>query len=176
MLKVQSQLEALVQPAVETAGYRLVRFRVMGGQRKTLQVMAERADGQMAVEDCTALSRALSEVLEAADPIEGDYVLEVSSPGIDRPLTSLEDFARFAGHEARIELAAGIEGRKRFRGILAGTENNDVLMDVKDEKETSRMHFAFSSIAEAKLMLTDKLIQESLKAKDLKHAGAHAPH
>jgi ribosome maturation factor RimP len=172
----QTHLESLVAPAVEAAGYRLVRFRVMGAKRKTLQVMAERSDGQMAVEDCTALSRRLSEVLEAADPIEGEYVLEVSSPGIDRPLTSLEDFSRFAGHEARIELAADIAGRKRFRGILAGIENGDVLMDVKDEKDTSRMRFGFSSIAEAKLVLTDKLIQESLKAKDLKREGANAPH
>jgi ribosome maturation factor RimP len=170
------QLESLVVSVVEQAGYRLVRFRVVGGKRKTLQVMAERADGSMAVEDCTRLSRALSEVLEAADPIEGDYVLEVSSPGIDRPLTSLDDFSRFAGHEARIELKTDMEGRRRFRGNLAGVENGHVVMDVKGEKETSRVRFAFADIAEAKLVLTDRLIQESLKAKDLKHQGAKAPH
>ncbi len=169
-------LESLVATAVERAGYRLVRFRVMGGKRKTLQVMAEHADGGMAVEDCTRLSRALSEVLEAANPIEGDYMLEVSSPGIDRPLTSLEDFSRFAGHEVRIELNTDRDGRRRFRGVLIGVENDRVIMDVNGEKEVSRMNFAFSNIADAKLVLTDRLIQESLKAKDLKHAGAKAPH
>lgn len=165
-MNAPSNLEALVVPAVEAAGYRLVRFRVMGTKRKTLQVMAERVDGQMAVEDCTQLSRALSEVLEAADPIEGDYVLEVSSPGIDRPLTRLEDFTRFAGHEARLELKTGLDGRKRFRGLLAGVENNDIVMDVTDDKGTKRMRFAFGDIAEAKLVLTDRLIQEDLKARE----------
>ena len=159
-------LEALVVPAVEAAGYRLVRFRVMGGSRKTLQVMAERPDGRMAVEDCTKLSHALSEVLEAADPIEGDYVLEVSSPGIDRPLTRQEDFARFAGHEARLELKMPADGRKRFRGHLIGIENGDIVMDVMDIKETKRMRFSFGTIAEAKLVLTEKLIQEDLKSKE----------
>src|SRR5580765_8051880 len=98
-LNGSNHLETLVLPAVQAAGYRLVRFRLMGGKRKTLQVMAERPDGSMDVEDCASLSRTLSEVLEATDPIGDEYVLEVSSPGIDRPLTALDDFARFAGHE-----------------------------------------------------------------------------
>lgn len=170
-MNVQSQLEAIVGPAVEAAGYRLVRFRVMGGARKTLQVMAERADGHMAVEDCAELSRRLSELLEAADPIEGEYVLEVSSPGIDRPLTRLDDFARFAGHEARLELKGGMEGRKRFRGRLIGIEGADVLMDVADVKETHRMRFVFGDIAEAKLVLTDRLIHEDLKSKEAAKAA-----
>jgi ribosome maturation factor RimP len=170
-LNVQTQLEALVEPAVEAAGYKLVRFRVMGGQRKTLQVMAERPDGQMDVEDCAELSRTLSEVLEAADPIESDYVLEVSSPGIDRPLTRLEDFARFAGHEARLELKSGLEGRKRFRGRLIGTENTDVVMDVADVKGTNRIRFTFADIADAKLVLTDRLIQEDLKTREAARAA-----
>jgi ribosome maturation factor RimP len=167
-------LESLVVPVVEQAGYRLVRFRVMGGNRKTLQVMVERADGGMAIEDCTRLSRALSEVLEAADPIEGDYVLEVSSPGIDRPLTTLDDFSRFAGHEARIELKTDLDGRRRFRGNLIGVEKDCLMIDVKGEKVVSRLRFAFANIAEAKLVLTDRLIQAGLKAKDLKHQGAKA--
>jgi ribosome maturation factor RimP len=165
-------LESLVAPAVEAAGYRLVRFRVMGGKRKTLQIMAERTDGQMAVEDCARLSRALSDVLEAADPIEGEYVLEVSSPGIDRPLTRPEDFLRFADHEARIELKTGQEGRKRFHGRLIGVEHDAVVMEVADEKEKRLQRFSFHDIADAKLVLTDHLIQESLKAK----GGAKAPH
>jgi ribosome maturation factor RimP len=128
----------------------------------------------MAIEDCTRLSRALSEVLEAADPIEGDYVLEVSSPGIDRPLTTLDDFSRFAGHEARIELKTDLDGRRRFRGNLIGVEKDCLMIDVKGEKVVSRLRFAFANIAEAKLVLTDRLIQAGLKAKDLKHQGAKA--
>ena len=171
-LNSSNYLETLLAPAVEAAGYRLVRLRLMGGKRKTLQVMAERPDGQMDVEDCATLSRSLSEVLEAADPISDEYVLEVSSPGIDRPLTAREDFSRFAGHEARVELAHGIDGRRRFKGLLIGLEGDDILMDVTDEKDTRRVQFPYADIAEAKLLLTDRLIQESLKARELKEAKA----
>ena len=163
---------ALLVPAVNAAGYRLVRLRLMGGKRKTLQILAERPDGQMDVEDCARLSRTLSEVLEAADPIAEEYVLEVSSPGIDRPLTAPEDFRRFAGHDARVELVQGIEGRRRFKGKLIGLEGSDVLMDVADEKETRSVRFSYSDISEAKLVLTDRLIQESLKARELREAKA----
>ena len=165
-------MEALLVPAVNAAGYRLVRLRLMGGKRKTLQILAERPDGQMDVEDCARLSRTLSEVLEAADPIADEYVLEVSSPGIDRPLTAPDDFKRFAGHDARVELVHGIEGRRRFKGRLMGIEGGDVLMDVADEKETRSVRFSYSDIAEAKLVLTDRLIQESLKARKLREAKA----
>ena len=168
----RSLLDALVAPAVEAAGYRLVRLRLMGGKKKTLQVMAERPDGGMDVDDCTLLSRTLSEVLEAADPIAEEYVLEVSSPGIDRPLTALEDFARFAGHEARVELARGLDGRRRFRGVLIGAEGSGVVMDVRDEKEVRRVTFEFSDIEDAKLVLTDQLIQESLRAQEARTAKA----
>jgi ribosome maturation factor RimP len=171
-LSGQNALDSLIAPAVEAAGYRLVRLRVKGAARKTLQVMAERPDGQMDVDDCAALSRALSEVLEAADPISDEYVLEVSSPGIDRPLTAQSDFARFAGHEARVEMTDGLEGRKRFKGVLAGLVENDVLMDVSDEGETRRVRLRASDIAEAKLVLTDRLIRESLKARESKEAKA----
>ena len=165
-------LETLLVPAVEAAGYRLVRLRLMGGKRKTLQVMAERQDGQMDVDDCARLSRSISEVLEAADPISEEYVLEVSSPGIDRPLTSREDFVRFAGHEARVELAHGLDGRRRFKGMLIGVEGDDVLLDVTGEGDTQCLRLPFDDIAEAKLLLTDRLIQESLKARDLREAKA----
>jgi ribosome maturation factor RimP len=165
-------LETLLVPAVEAAGYRLVRLRLMGGKRKVLQVMAERQDGQMDVDDCARLSRSISEVLEAADPISEEYVLEVSSPGIDRPLTARQDFVRFAGHEARVELAHGLEGRRRFKGMLIGVEGEDVLLEVTGEKETQRLRLPFDDIAEAKLLLTDRLIQESLKARELKVAKA----
>jgi len=155
---------------VHAQGYRLVRLRLMGGKRKTLQILAERPDGQMDVEDCARLSRALSEVLEAADPISEEYVLEVSSPGIDRPLTAPEDFTRFAGHEARVELTRGLDGRRRFKGLLIGLEGNDVVMDATDLNETRRVRFPFSDVAEAKLVLTDRLIQESLKAREQREA------
>jgi len=160
----------LLAPAVQAQGYRLVRLRVMGGKRKTLQILAERPDGQMDVEDCARLSRAISEVLEAADPISEEYVLEVSSPGIDRPLTAAEDFARFAGHEARVELAHGLEGRRRFKGLLIGLDGADVVMDVTEANETRRVRFPFADIDEAKLVLTDRLIRESLNAREIREA------
>ena len=144
---------------MEAAGFRLVRLRLMGGEHKTLQVMAEREDGRMNVEDCATLSHALLDFLEREDPIEGDFELEVSSPGIDRPLTRLTDFARWSGHEAKIELAAPQDGRKRLRATLLGLDGNDVAVDAAGE----RLKFPFRAIAEAKLVLTDKLIQEIRK-------------
>jgi ribosome maturation factor RimP len=162
----------LLAPAVQAQGYRLVRLRLSGGQRKTLQILAERPDGQMDVEDCTKLSRALSDVLEAADPISEEYVLEVSSPGIDRPLTAAEDFARFAGHDARVELMRGVDGRRRFKGLLVGLDGADVVMDVTDANEIRRVRFPFADIDEAKLVLTDRLIRESLQAREKREAKA----
>jgi ribosome maturation factor RimP len=157
-----SHLEPIIEPAVEAAGFRLVRLRMMGGKTKTLQIMAERPDGSMNVEDCAALSRALSDFLDAEDPIEGEYHLEVSSPGIDRPLTRLTDFARWSGHEAKIELTQPDEnGRKRFKGLLLGLDGSDILVQV----DGARRALSFRSIAEAKLVLTDKLIAEDLKGR-----------
>jgi len=158
-----SDLETLIEPVVAAAGFRLVRLRLMGGKVKTLQVMAERPDGSMNVDDCAELSRALSDFLEAEDPIEGDYNLEVSSPGIDRPLTRITDYARWAGHEAKLELhAPDADGRKRFKGTLLGLDGNDVVLETNGE----RIAIAFGAIADAKLILTDKLIQEDLKARE----------
>ena len=156
-----AQLEPIIAPAVEAAGFRLVRLRLMGGHIKTLQIMAERADGTMNVADCATLSRFLLEFLEKENPLEGDFELEVSSPGIDRPLTRLMDFARWSGHEAKIELHTPIEGRKRFRGTLLGLEGNDVVVQTQD----SRVSLPFAQIAEAKLVLSDALIAEDLKAR-----------
>jgi ribosome maturation factor RimP len=171
ILSAMSQLEPVIVPAIEAAGYRLVRLRLIGGKTKTLQIMAERPDGNMDVEDCARLSRALSDFLDREDPIEGEYVLEVSSPGIDRPLTRLTDFSRWSGHEAKLELnAPDATGRKRFKGMLLGLDGNDVVIDV----EGQRLKFPFRSVAEAKLVLTDKLIQEDLKARKHSAAGASA--
>ena len=156
-----SHLEPILAPVIEAAGFRLVRLRLMGGKTKTLQIMAERPDGTMNVEDCAVRSHALLDFIEAENPIEGDYELEVSSPGIDRPLTRLMDFARYAGHEAKFELAAPLDGRMRFRGKLLGLDGNDVTM----ETQGARVSFPFRGIAEAKLVLTDELIAEDLKAR-----------
>lgn len=161
ILTAMSHLEPILTPAIEAAGYRLVRLRLMGGKTKTLQIMAERPDGTMNVEDCATLARALLDFMEADDPLEGDYELEVSSPGIDRPLTRLMDYSRYAGHEAKLELLAPLDGRKRFRGTVLGLDGSDVVM----ETQGARFKFPFKGIAEAKLVLTDKLIQEDLKAR-----------
>ena len=158
-----SHLEDLIEPVVEAAGFRLVRLRLMGGKGKTLQVMAERPDGSLNVDDCAELSHALSDFLDAEDPIPGDYNLEVSSPGIDRPLTRITDYARWSGHEAKLELhAPDASGRKRFRGTLLGLDGNAVVLETGGE----RIAIPFSAIADAKLVLTDKLIQEDLKARE----------
>lgn len=153
----------LAAPVAETLGLEIVRVRVMGGKRQTVQIMAEREDGTMEVADCARLSRALSDVFEAADPIKGEYDLEVSSPGIDRPLTTLAHFARWEGFEAKIELDRLVENRKRFRGTLAGVEDGNVLIDLEGEEDTAVLPFDW--IAEAKLVLTDELMAESLKGR-----------
>jgi ribosome maturation factor RimP len=149
----------LLDPVAEAAGYEIVRLRLMGGEHaRRLQIMAERpSDGDMNVEDCARLSRALSEIMDAADPITGEYTLEVSSPGVDRPLTRLKDFATFEGYEARLELDRVAEGRKRFKGLLAGVDDGQVAIDLEGEEETALVPFAW--VVEAKLVLTDQLMK-----------------
>jgi len=147
----------LLDPVAEAVGYEIVRLRLMGGETRRLQIMAERPDGDMNVEDCTRLSRAISEVMDAADPISGEYTLEVSSPGVDRPLTRLKDFDTYEGLEARIELDRVAEGRKRFRGVLAGAEDGNIGIDLEGEEETAMIPFAW--VVEAKLILNDQLLK-----------------
>ena len=156
---VDQRLAAIVRPTVEGMGFELVRLRLMGGKRATLQIMAERPDGTMEVEDCARLSRQVSVVLDVEDPIEREYTLEVSSPGIDRPLTRLKDFDRWEGYEAKLETDELFGGRKRFRGVLAGTEGDEVLIDV----EEGTIGLKFEWLSDAKLVLTDELVTESLK-------------
>ena len=155
------QLLELLDPVAEAAGYEIVRLRMMGGAKsgRTLQIMAERpSDGDMNIDDCTRLSRALSEVLDAADPVAGDYRLEVSSPGIDRPLTRLKDFETYEGLEARLELDRLADNRKRFKGLLAGVEGDNVLIDLEGEDDvTAEVPFAW--IIDAKLSLSDELLK-----------------
>lgn len=153
----------LLDPVAEAAGYEIVRLRLMGGQTRRLQIMAETPDGEMVVEDCARLSRAISEVMDAADPITGEYTLEVSSPGIDRPLTRLKDFETWEGFEARIELDRIAEGRKRFKGELAGVEADSsgtwqVGINVEGDADTT-LYIPFDWILEAKLVLNDQLMK-----------------
>jgi ribosome maturation factor RimP len=158
------QLLELIDPVAEAAGYNVVRLRLMGGERRRLQVMAERPeDGEMGIDDCTRLSRAISEVLDAADVVNGDYVLEVSSPGIDRPLTRLQDFEAYAGLEAKLELDRMAEGRKRFRGVLAGVDGDNVQIDLEGEEHTALIPFAW--ITDAKLVMTDELMKRGAEAR-----------
>ena len=173
------QLLDLLDPVAEAAGYELVRVRLMSGtQSRRLQIMAERPDGDMNVEDCSRLSRAISEVLDAADSIEGDYLLEVSSPGIDRPLTRLKDFETYEGLEARLELDRLADGRKRFRGELAGIEDQNVAINLEDEPDTALIPFAW--ITEAKLVMNDALMKRGAEQREARlqaesHPSESAP-
>jgi ribosome maturation factor RimP len=166
---IDQRLAEIVTPVIEGMGFELVRLRLMDGKRITLQIMAERADGSMVVADCARLSRALSATLDVEDPITQKYALEVSSPGIDRPLTRLADFQRWQGYEARIETSELIDGRKRFKGVLAGVEGSEVLIELDE----GTVGLEFDWLVDAKLALTDELITESLRAskKVLREAG-----
>lgn len=163
---VEARVASIVAPVVAAMGYRLVRVRLTARDGATLQVMAERPDGSMTVEDCEEVSRALSPVLDVEDPIEKAYHLEVSSPGIDRPLVRKSDFAAAIGHEVRIETSVLLEGRRRFRGIVAECDDETVNIEPPDEDgEAPDVLYAipFSAIAEARLVLSDDLVREALK-------------
>lgn len=155
---IDRRLAGIVAPTIEGLGYELVRLRLMGGRRSTLQIMAERPDGWIEVEDCARISRAVSAVLDVEDPIAGEYVLEVSSPGIDRPLTRLKDFERYEGYEVKIESAEMIDGRRRFKGVLAGVQDDEVLLEIPE----GTIGLNFGLLSDAKLVLTEALIAESL--------------
>ncbi|MHA6287822.1 ribosome maturation factor RimP [Maricaulis sp. CAU 1757] len=158
------RIAALVDPVAGELGLEVIRVRVMSGKKPRLQLMIDRADGSgVDVSDCAKLSRALYDVFEAEDPVSGEYDLEVSSPGIDRPLTALAHFERWEGYEVKLELDRLAEGRKRFRGLIAGVEDGHVLLDMDGEDETTLIPFDW--IADAKLVLTDALIEADLKAR-----------
>ncbi len=167
----EDRLLGMIEPVAADLGFEVVRVRVMGGRKANrLQVMAERPDGTMIVEDCAKLSRALSAVLDVEDPFQDEWDLEVSSPGIDRPLTTPAHFTRWEGHEAKLELDRMVEGRKRFGGTLAGMDGDDVHIDLAGEDETAVLPFAW--IADAKLVLTDALVAEDLKRRGGAKAAA----
>ena len=156
---IDRRLAEILQPVIEGLGFELVRIRLMGGKTHTLQIMAERPEGGIEVDDCAEISTAVSAVMDVEDPIDENYVLEVSSPGIDRPLTRLKDFATWEGYEAKLETSEMIDGRKRFKGMLAGVEGNEVLINV----EEGTIGLKFDWLSDAKLVLTDELIREMLR-------------
>jgi len=162
---VAARVAAIAAPVLTGMGYRLVRVRVSAAQGCTVQIMAERPDGSMVIDDCEAASRALSPVFDVEDLIDREYRLEVSSPGIDRPLVRRSDFARYAGHEAKIEMEIAQDGRKRFRGILTGVEGEAAKLRRNDaaEGEPTDVLLPIAEMAEARLVLTDDLIRESLR-------------
>ena len=153
------RLAEIVIPVIEGMGFELVRLRLQGGRSPTLQIMADRPEGGIEVADCAQISTAVSATLDVEDPIEERYTLEVSSPGVDRPLTRLKDFDAWEGYEARLETSELIDGRRRFKGLLAGVEGDEVLITIPE----GTIGVKFDWLSDAKLVLTDELIAETLK-------------
>jgi ribosome maturation factor RimP len=153
------RLAGIISPVLEDMGYELVRVRLMSGKTSTLQIMADKPDGGIEVDDCAQISTAVGAVLDVEDPIIDEYALEVSSPGIDRPLTRLKDFANFEGYEAKIETDDLIDGRRRFKGELAGVEGDEVLINI----EEGTVGLKFEWLSDAKLVLTEELIKDMLR-------------
>ncbi len=166
---IDRRLAEILIPVIEDMGFELVRLRLQGGKMATLQIMADRPEGGINVDDCAEISTMVSATLDVEDPIEDKYHLEVSSPGIDRPLTRLKDFETFEGYDAKLETNQPIDGRKRFTGVLAGVEGDDVLINIEVGGETQTIGLNFDWLSDAKLMLTDELIAEMLRQK--KEAG-----
>ena len=155
-MELTARVAAIIAPSIEAMGYELVRVHLLGGRSPVLQVMAERADrAAMTVDDCAAISRAVSALLDVEDPIDGSFALEVSSPGIDRPLARRVDFERFAGHLARVETRSPVDGRKRFRGVVRGLDGDAVVLELEQGERTL---VPFAEIQRAKLVLTDELL------------------
>lgn len=169
-----ARVAAIVAPVLEGLGFRLVRVKISGGDNLTLQIMAERPDGSFGIDECEAASRAISPVLDVEDPISGAYNLEMSSPGIDRPLVRISDFQRWTGHEVKVEMAVPHEGRKRFRGLLLGTENGAAIVRLPDAPADApdTYHLAIADIGDARLVLTDSLIREALRRDKALREGA----
>jgi ribosome maturation factor RimP len=161
---LEARIAHLVEPIAADLGYELVRVKVSGLNGMTVQIMAERPDGTMAVEDCELLSRNISPAMDVADLIAREYHLEVSSPGIDRPLTRAKDFELWAGHEAKLERERAVDGRKRFRGILLGVQDGKTGMRLLDTPEAGDVWLPLDEIGEAKLVLTDALIKAAPRA------------
>src|SRR5215831_6170277 len=173
-----ARVAAIAEPVLGGIGYRLVRVKISGLDGCTVQIMAERPDGTMTVEDCEAVSRALSPVLDVADPIDRAYRLEVSSPGMDRPLVRRSDFQRFAGHRIKVEMAIAIDGQRRFRGVLLGVDGASARIRRDDAVpgQPDEVLLPIEEMAEAKLVLTDALIAESLRRGKTAERAARRQH
>lgn len=163
---VEKRIADMLEPVLEDIGFKLVRVNLSGQNGLTLQIMAERPDGTMSVEDCEKVSRAIAPVLDVEDPINQEYNLEISSPGVDRPLVRPEDFARWRGHMVKLELAVPRDGRKRFRGEIRGVKDGDLVLRLEDLPDDGDpdIHLAFADMAEARLVMTDALVEAALKA------------
>lgn len=162
---IDRRIAEIVGPVLEDMGFELVRVRLMGGTTAVLQLMAQKPDGSIEVDDCAEISTAISAILDVEDPISDAYTLEVSSPGIDRPLTRLKDFEQWAGFEAKIETVDLIDGRRRFKGPLEGIEGDEVLISIEDHGEPVTIGLKFDWLSDAKLVLTDDLIRDVLRAR-----------
>ncbi|EIE50740.1 hypothetical protein C357_12254 [Citreicella sp. 357] len=162
---IDQRLAEIVTPVIEDMGFELVRLRLMSGKTATLQIMAERPEGGIEVDQCAEISTAVSAVLDVEDPLVDAYALEVSSPGIDRPLTRLKDFDTYEGYEVRVETQELVDGRKRWQGILAGVDGDEVLLNITENGEEHTIGLKFDWLANAKLVLTDELIREMLRAR-----------
>ncbi len=160
---IDRRIAQIIDPVIADMGFELVRVRLMTGKQATLQIMAQKPDGTIEVDDCARISTAVSAVLDVEDPIVEAYTLEVSSPGIDRPLTRLKDFDQWQGFEAKIETEELIDGRRRFKGILAGIEGDEVLVELDEGKEPVTIGLKFDWLSDAKLVLTDDLIRDVLR-------------
>ena len=169
-----ARVAGIVGPVLQGLGFRLVRVKISGREGVTLQIMAERPDGSFGIDECEAASRAISPVLDVEDPISGAYSLEMSSPGIDRPLVRLSDFERWAGHDVKVEMAVPLEGRKRFRGILAGTRGGEALIRLPDAPAGTpdTVALPIADIGEARLVMTEALIREALRRDKALREGA----
>jgi ribosome maturation factor RimP len=174
---VAARLATIAEPVLAGLGFRLVRVRISGLSGCTIQIMAERADGTMTIDDCETISRALSPVLDVADPVEDAYRLEISSPGIDRPLVRRSDFERFAGHQVKVEMAISTEGRRRFRGVILGAQGEaaHIRRDDAAAGEAAEVLLPISEMAEARLVLTDALVAESLRRGKTAERNARQP-
>ncbi|MBN7784448.1 MULTISPECIES: ribosome maturation factor RimP [Ponticoccus] len=165
---MDKRVAEIITPVIEDMGFEVVRIRLQGGNTPLLQIMAERPEGGIEVDQCAEISTAVSAVLDVEDPISDQYTLEVSSPGIDRPLTRLKDFETYEGYEAKLETTEMIDGRKRFRGVLAGVEDGEVLVNLDE----GTVGLQFDWLSDAKLVMTDELIREMLRARKAAPGGA----
>ncbi|MGR3756403.1 MAG: ribosome maturation factor RimP [Tranquillimonas sp.] len=163
--QIDRRLAEIITPVIEDIGYELVRVRYMGGKTPMVQIMADRPQGGIEVDDCAEISTAVSAALDVEDPIEDAYTLEVSSPGIDRPLTRLKHFDTWSGYVAKLETEDLIDGRRRFKGTLSGTEGDEVLIEIDEQGEPVTIGLRFDWLSDAKLVLTDELIRDVLRSR-----------